>query len=164
MEDDEVDEHFDRAPEEVWGAVARRRDDFAVRSARLNLRATAATVARLRQAADLLGQDVTSFVVGTALERAHDVVERECHLRTEIAQLATALWPPPGPDEGRGSRLPDDPGPGFVASRFDPLGLGVARDPRLTDDPELAALQLRSLKRFEAGFAAPDTDPPDPPA
>lgn len=80
------------------------RDGGADRSARLSLRLPATALSRLREAADLLGQDMTSFVVATALDRAFDVLEREGRTRLHMAAIAA------DPERfARDPRIPDDP-------------------------------------------------------
>jgi len=80
------------------------RDSGTGRSARLSLRLPAPALSRLREAADLLGQDVTSFVVATALDRAFDVLEREGRMRLHMAAIAA------DPERfARDPRIPDDP-------------------------------------------------------
>ncbi len=61
---------------------------------RLNLRCSADTLATLREAAELQGQDLTSFVLGAALDRARSVLAEDRILRlspTEVLQLERAL-------------------------------------------------------------------------
>ncbi|QCB94674.1 DUF1778 domain-containing protein [Cellulomonas shaoxiangyii] len=89
----------------VWG------EHIPLRTARLHMRLTEEGLALLRQAAAVQEQDVTSFVLGVALDRARDVVTRENALRVQMAVIAA-----------------------------DPLR--YVRDPRVPDDPELAALVL----------------------
>jgi len=80
------------------------RDSGTGRAARLSLRLPAPALSRLREAADLLGQDVTSFVVATALDRAFDVLEREGRMRLHMAAIAA------DPERfARDPRIPDDP-------------------------------------------------------
>ncbi|MGI5950353.1 MAG: DUF1778 domain-containing protein [Brooklawnia sp.] len=61
---------------------------------RLNLRCSADTLATLREAAGIQGQDLTSFVLGAALDRARSVLAEDRILRlspTEIIKLERAL-------------------------------------------------------------------------
>lgn len=61
---------------------------------RLNLRRSADALATLREAAELQGQDLTSFVLGAALDRARSVLTEDRILRlspTEVLQLERAL-------------------------------------------------------------------------
>ena len=77
-------------------------EDIAPRTARLCVRLSPASLSRLREAADLRAQDVTSFVPWTALDRAADVIALE--RRTRPAP-ATPDLPDPEPIV----RDPDDP-------------------------------------------------------
>lgn len=64
------------------------------KSERLNLRCSPETVATLREAAEVQGQDLTSFVVGAALDRARSVLTEDRVLRLspeEVLQLENAL-------------------------------------------------------------------------
>lgn len=75
-------------------------EDIAPRTARLCVRISPESLGRLREAADLRSQDVTSFVLWTALDRAADILALE--RRTRPA--------PPTPDEPDPIvRDPDDP-------------------------------------------------------
>ena len=61
---------------------------------RLNLRCSAATLATLREAAAAQDQDLTSFILGAALDRARSVLAEERVLRLdphEVLQLERAL-------------------------------------------------------------------------
>lgn len=61
---------------------------------RLNLRCSAATLATLRDAAEIQDQDLTSFILGAALDRARAVLAEERSLRLtphEVLQLEKAL-------------------------------------------------------------------------
>ena len=61
---------------------------------RLNLRCTAATAATLREAASVQDQDLTSFILGAALERARSVFAEDRMLRLspkEVLQLENLL-------------------------------------------------------------------------
>lgn len=65
-----------------------------VKSERLNLRCSAESLATLRDAAELQGQDLTSFVLGAALDRARGVLAEDRILRlnpAETVQLERAL-------------------------------------------------------------------------
>ncbi|QGQ20428.1 DUF1778 domain-containing protein [Cellulomonas sp. JZ18] len=84
---------------------------FGPRTARLHMRLTEDGLALLRQAARLREQDLTSFVLGPALDAAREVVRRDQQARLQMATIAR-----------------------------DPLR--YVRDPRLPEDPGLAALVL----------------------
>ncbi len=61
---------------------------------RMNLRCSAEALTTLREAAELQGQDLTSFVLGAALDRARGVLAEDRILRlnpAEIVQLERAL-------------------------------------------------------------------------
>lgn len=61
---------------------------------RLNLRCSASTLAILREAADVQDQDLTSFILGAALDRARTVIAEDRVLRLtphEVVQLEQAL-------------------------------------------------------------------------
>ncbi|MFC8191087.1 DUF1778 domain-containing protein [Cellulomonas sp. NPDC057328] len=105
----------------VWGEV------IPLRTARLHMRLTEDGLALLRRAAAVQEQDVTSFVLGHALERAREVVRADQELRVRMAAIAA-----------------------------DPLR--YVRDPRLPDDPDLAALMLAAQQDPEglAELEAPD--------
>ncbi len=65
-----------------------------LKSERLNLRCSPETVATLREAAEIQGQDVTSFVLGAALDRARSVLAEDLILRLapeDVIQLERAL-------------------------------------------------------------------------
>ena len=64
------------------------------RSARLNMRISPDALESIREAARAQQQDVTSFVLGAAMERARAVLVEERLLQltpTEMAQVDTAL-------------------------------------------------------------------------
>lgn len=68
------------------------------KSERMNLRCSAQTLETLREAAEVQGQDLTSFVLGAALDRARSVLAEDRILRlnpAEIVQLERALDPDP---------------------------------------------------------------------
>ena len=70
---------------------------------RLNLRCSPDTLALLREAAEAQGQDLTSFVLGSSLDRARSVLAEERVLRLSpaaVAQLEAALDAAPQPSEG----------------------------------------------------------------
>ncbi len=132
-------------------------DDLSPRSARLQLRLTPFALGRLREAADLRGQDVTAFVLGAALERAAEVVATEQRNRTFKAIVAEDPYlfaaDPRIPDDpelavfaatwlkardGAGQARPTAPAPNLDAGWGDP-------DP-LEDDPELGPL-IRDARR-----------------
>lgn len=61
---------------------------------RINLRCSSEALETLRQAAEVQGQDLTSFVLGAALDRARTVLAEDRILRlspAEIVQLERAL-------------------------------------------------------------------------
>ena len=61
---------------------------------RLNLRCSSATLATLREAAEVQDQDLTSFILGEALDRARTVLAEDRVLRLdphEVLQLERAL-------------------------------------------------------------------------
>ena len=61
---------------------------------RLNLRCSEQAVALLREAAELQGQDLTSFVMGASLDRARAVLTEDRVLRltsAEVLQIEAAL-------------------------------------------------------------------------
>lgn len=67
---------------------------MAAKNERMNLRCSAESLATLRDAAELQGQDLTSFVLGAALDRARSVLAEDRMLRlnpAEIVQLERAL-------------------------------------------------------------------------
>lgn len=67
---------------------------MSAKSERLNLRCSPETVATLREAAEAQGQDLTSFVMGAALDRARSVLAEDRILRLapdEVLQLEQAL-------------------------------------------------------------------------
>ena len=64
------------------------------RSARLNMRIAPKALATIREAATAKQQDLTSFVLGAAMDRARAVLVEEQVLRltpTEVAQVDAAL-------------------------------------------------------------------------
>ena len=64
------------------------------KSERMNLRCSAEALATLRESAEMQGQDLTSFVLGAALDRARGVLAEDRILRlnpAEIIQLERAL-------------------------------------------------------------------------
>ena len=64
------------------------------RSARLNMRISPDALESIREAASAQQQDVTSFVLGAAMERARAVLVEERLLQltpTEVTQINTAL-------------------------------------------------------------------------
>lgn len=64
-----------------------------VRSKRMNMRLTPAAYETIKQAAQLQQQDLTSFVLGAALERARAVLAEDLLLRLtphEVQQLESA--------------------------------------------------------------------------
>lgn len=66
----------------------------AAKNERMNLRCSAETLATLREAAEIQGQDLTSFVLGAALDKARSVVAEDRILRlepTEVMQLERML-------------------------------------------------------------------------
>ena len=81
-------------PDGPWGT----------RSARLQMRMRPAALEALRSAAALRGQDMTSFVLAAALDRAADVLARERNTRLQMALIAE------DPERyRRDPRIPDDP-------------------------------------------------------
>lgn len=67
---------------------------MSAKTERLNLRCSEDAVATLREAAVLQGQDLTSFVLGAALDRARAVLAEDRVLRLDpaaILQLEKAL-------------------------------------------------------------------------
>lgn len=98
---------------------------WAVRSARLGLRLQPQALSALRTAAELRGQDLTSFVLGAALDRAAEVVARERNTRLQLALIAE------DPERYRHDpRIPDDPD--LVAMVAEAL---LARDRRRPGEP-----------------------------
>jgi len=64
------------------------------RSARLNMRLAPESLDTIRQAAAAQGQDVTSFVLGAAMEQARDVLLKDKVMRLSpegMAQIEAAL-------------------------------------------------------------------------
>lgn len=69
-------------------------DEQKSKSERLNLRVSADALTTIREAAALQGQDMTSFVMGSALERARAVLAEDRLLRLTphaVLQLERAL-------------------------------------------------------------------------
>lgn len=69
-------------------------DEQSAKSERLNLRVSAAALSTVREAAALQGQDMTSFVMGAALERSRAVLAEDRLLRltpADVVQLEKAL-------------------------------------------------------------------------
>ncbi len=69
-------------------------DEQSTKSERLNLRVSPDSVATVKEAAAVQGQDVTSFVMGAALERARAVLAEDRLLKLtphEVTQLERAL-------------------------------------------------------------------------
>ncbi|PRY52241.1 uncharacterized protein (DUF1778 family) [Knoellia remsis] len=67
---------------------------MSMKSERLNVRCSADSLALLREAAELQGQDMTSFVMGAALDRARAVLSEDRGLRLtpdEVLQVERAL-------------------------------------------------------------------------
>ncbi len=67
---------------------------MSAKSARLNFRCSATTFATLREAAEAQDQDLTSFVLGAALDRARTVLAEDRLLRLnphEVLQLKRAV-------------------------------------------------------------------------
>jgi len=65
-----------------------------VKNERINLRVSHASLETVRDAAALQGQDLTSFVMGAALDRARNVLAEDLLLRLtprEVDQLAESL-------------------------------------------------------------------------
>ncbi len=60
---------------------------MSAKTERMNLRCNAETIATLREAAELQGQDLTSFVLGAALDRARSVLAEDRILRLDPAQV-----------------------------------------------------------------------------
>lgn len=61
---------------------------------RLNLRCTSEALDLLREAAEVQGQDLTSFILGSSLDRARTVLAEDRALRltpAEVLQLERAL-------------------------------------------------------------------------
>jgi len=69
-------------------------DEQNAKNQRLNLRVSAEALDTVREAAALQGQDMTSFVMGAALERARAVLAEDRLLKLtphEVVQLEKAL-------------------------------------------------------------------------
>ncbi len=69
-------------------------DEQTAKSERLNLRVSPETLSTVKEAAALQGQDMTSFVMGAALERARAVLAEDRLLRltpADVVQLEKAL-------------------------------------------------------------------------
>lgn len=65
-----------------------------VKNERINLRVSHTSLQTVRDAAALQGQDLTSFVMGAALDRARNVLAEDMLLRLtprEVAQLEASL-------------------------------------------------------------------------
>lgn len=79
----------------------RRVPAMTTKTERLNLRCSEDSLTLLRQAAELQGQDLTSFVMGAALERARTVLAEDRVLRLSpaaVAQIEAALDAEPQPN------------------------------------------------------------------
>jgi hypothetical protein len=79
-------------------------EDIAPRTARLCVRISPESLARLREAADLRAQDVTSFVLWTALDRAAEIIALERRTQPRIAapelpELEPIVPDPADPDD-----------------------------------------------------------------
>ena len=100
----------------VWGEV------IPLRTARLHMRLTEDGLALLRQAARLREQDLTSFVLGPALDAARDVVRRDQEARLQLATIAQDTL-----RYVRDARLPEDPDLAalVLAHEQDPEGLAA---------------------------------------
>ena len=101
------------------------RTNSAAKDARLNLRLTTGALDTIKEAASLQQQDVTSFVLGAALDRARSVLAEERVLRLsphdltnleamldrepaaipQLAALLTRVDNPAHPSRGRGDRI-----------------------------------------------------------
>ena len=103
-------------------------EDLALRTARLGLRLSPAALARLRDAAILRQQDLSSFVLGVALDRASEIIALERGLRPALAPIDEE--PEPGVP-----RDPDDPDDDLWDDHR------ITREP-----PELRALVFEGLK------------------
>lgn len=76
------------------GQPAVKRAGQPARSARINVRLSEESLATIRAAAALQGQDLTSFVLGAALDRARTVIitDNVLHLsESDARKLGTAL-------------------------------------------------------------------------
>jgi hypothetical protein len=110
-------------------------DDFAPKTARLYLRLSPAALAHLRRAADLRQQDLTSFVLGAALDRASEVSTAE---RLAVERRAREQAPRPEPDEV--------PYPVIVRDPSDPDD-DLWDDERVTREPlDLQPLVVETLR------------------
>jgi hypothetical protein len=69
------------------------------KDARLSMRLSSESLDLLRRAARCREQDVTSFVLGFALERATNVVDRQARLERMLADAALGISPPPGDED-----------------------------------------------------------------
>jgi uncharacterized protein (DUF1778 family) len=70
---------------------------MSVKTERVNLRCSTAMLSTLRQAAELQGQDLTSFVMSAAIDRAREVLTEDRILRldpVDVIQLERALDAP----------------------------------------------------------------------
>lgn len=68
---------------------------------RLNLRCSSDALGLLREAAELQGQDLTSFIFGASLDRARSVLAEDRILRlspAEVLQVEEALDVDPAPN------------------------------------------------------------------
>jgi hypothetical protein len=119
-------------------------EDIAPRTARLCVRISPDSLARLREAADLRAQDVTSFVLWTALDRAAEIIALERRTRPRVT---TPELPEPEPIV----RDPDDPDDDLWDD------FRVVREP--VDLQPLAYLGLKSQReRALAQAAAEDAE------
>ena len=57
------------------------------KTGRINVRCSEASLVLLREAAEIQGQDLTSFIMGASLERARAVLAEERVLRLSPAEL-----------------------------------------------------------------------------
>lgn len=108
-------------------------DDLELRSTHLHMRIGPGALARLRAAAHLRQQDVTSFVLGAALDRAWEVLDRE--ERLETAQRLGRPRPAPGaaPSDTPSGTAYDQAG-GAAYDGADDAELDQFPDP---DDPDI---------------------------
>lgn len=81
-------------------------DNLAPSTARLGMRLTPAALAKLREAAILRQQDLTSFVLGSALDRASEILALERGAPARGAPRSAA--PEPEPELPRDPDDPDD--------------------------------------------------------
>ncbi|APH01196.1 hypothetical protein ASJ30_06260 [Janibacter indicus] len=71
-----------------------RRQPMTTKTERINVRCSEDSLKLLRDAAELQGQDLTSFIMGASLERARAVMAEERVLRlspAELLQVESAL-------------------------------------------------------------------------